>query len=424
MYNKTNLSNGIRVITENIPYVKSASIGLWIESGSRYENEINNGTSHFIEHMLFKGTYKRSARDIADQIDSVGGQMNAFTSKECTCFYIKILDNHIDLAIDILQDMLFNSKFNKDEIEKEKNVVIEEINMYEDDPEELVHDLLSKTVFQNHPLSLPILGNKNSVKNLSRESILNYFYNHYRPENIVISVVGNIKENNILNTLEKAFGKWNVNDKKNYNKIIKPIINKNIISKSKDTEQAHLCLGLEGINQSSNQIYSLLVLNNIFGGSMSSRLFQKVREDLGIVYNIYSYPSTYKDTGMFTIYAGLNPKNIVELSKIVLNEIKDMKKNIFSENEIYKSKEQLKGNFILGLENTSSRMSSYGKSELLNGKIETSSEIISNIDSVNKNTIKSLMDNMFDINKINVAYVGNLEKNKRIRDDLQEIYNK
>lgn len=424
MYNKTKLSNGIRIVTENIPYVKSASIGLWIESGSRYENESNNGTSHFIEHMLFKGTNKRNARDIADQIDSVGGQMNAFTSKECTCFYIKILDNHINLAIDILQDMLFYSKFDEVEIEKEKNVVIEEINMYEDNPEELVHDLLSKTLFKKHPLSLPILGNKDSVNNLTRESILNYFYDYYRPENIVISIVGNIEENNILKKLEKTFGKWKSNNKRKYKKIITPIIDKNIISKSKNTEQGHLCLGLEGINNASKDIYSLLVLNNIFGGSMSSRLFQKVREDLGIAYSIYSYPSTYRDTGIFTIYAGLNPKHILDLSKIVLNEIKDMKKNIFSENEIYKSKEQLKGNFILGLENTSSRMSSYGQSELLNNTIETSEEIINSINKVNKNTIKNLIDNIFDIDKINIAYVGNLEKDNNIRTQLKEIYNK
>lgn len=421
MYNKTKLSNGIRIITENIPYVNSISIGLWVESGSRYENKDNNGVSHFIEHILFKGTKNRTARDIAEQIDSVGGQMNAFTSKECTCFYIKILDNHIDLAIDILQDMLFNSTFDENEIDKEKNVIIEEINMYEDAPEEIVHDLLSNTVFKKHPLSLPILGNKESINNLTKESMVDYFKKYYIPENIVISIVGNIDEENILKTLEKNFGVWKSNKKKLANKFVSPTIKRNIIYKDKDTEQLHLCLGLEGLKQSSKNIYSLLVLNNIFGGSMSSRLFQKVREDLGIAYSIYSYPSTYKDTGIFTIYAGLNPKHLIDLSKIIINEIKEIKANIFSEEEIFKSKEQLKGNFILGLENTSSRMSSYGKSELLNNKIETPNEIINSINKVNKNSIREVIDNIFNIDNINIAYVGRLN-NKNIESDLINIY--
>lgn len=423
MYNKTKLSNGIRIITENIPYVNSISIGLWVESGSRYENKDNNGVSHFIEHILFKGTKNRTARDIAEQIDSVGGQMNAFTSKECTCFYIKILDNHIDLAIDILQDMLFNSTFDENEIDKEKNVIIEEINMYEDAPEEIVHDLLSNTVFKKHPLSLPILGNKESINNLTKESMVDYFKKYYIPENIVISIVGNIDEENILKTLEKNFGVWKSNKKKLKNKLVSPTIKRNIIYKDKDTEQLHLCLGLEGLKQSSKNIYSLLVLNNIFGGSMSSRLFQKVREDLGIAYSIYSYPSTYKDTGIFTIYAGLNPKHLIDLSKIIINEIKEIKANIFSEEEIFKSKEQLKGNFILGLENTSSRMSSYGKSELLNSKIETPNEIINSINKVNKNSIREVIDNIFNTDNINIAYVGRLN-NKNIESDLINIYKK
>lgn len=424
MYNKFNLSNGIRVVSENIPYVESVSIGLWIESGSRYEGINNNGISHFIEHMLFKGTEKRSARDIADEIDSIGGQINAFTSKECTCFYIKILDNHIDLGIDLLQDMLFNSQFDEVEIEKEKNVIIEEINMYEDSPEELVHDLLAKNLFNSHPLSYPILGSKKSVRSLTRESILDYFYTHYNPENIVISVVGNIDERELTKSLERNFGKL----KKSKNKILKdismPFIKDNFVSQSKNTEQLHLCLGLEGINQGSGDLYSLLVLNNIFGGSMSSRLFQKIREDKGLAYSIYSYPSTYKDIGSFTIYAGLNPNHIVDLSEIILNEIDEIKKNSFTEKEIYKSKEQLKGNYILGLESTSSRMSSYGRSELLNGSIDTSKQIIDKINRIDKNSINRLIKKIFDYDKINIAYIGNLKNSDKIKKDLIRLYKK
>ncbi|MBS4539899.1 insulinase family protein [Clostridium sp. D2Q-11] len=422
MYNKLELSNGIRVITENIPYVKSVSIGLWIEAGSRYEDINNNGVSHFIEHMLFKGTNKRSARDIADAIDSVGGQMNAFTSKECTCFYIKILDNHIDLAIDVLQDMLFDSKFEEAEIEKEKSVIIEEINMYEDSPEELVHDLLSKTLFNSHPLSYPILGNKKSVNNLTKKGIKEYFNTYYRPDNLVISVVGNINEKQLLKSLERNFGKWsNVKDTIQAD-ISTPTIKGNFISRKKQTEQLHLCLGLQGINQGSDDLYSLLVLNNIFGGSMSSRLFQKVREDMGLAYSIYSYPSTYKDTGAFTIYAGLNPNHLINLSEIIATEIEEVKKNSFSDEEIYKSKEQLKGNYILGLESTSSRMSAYGQSELLNRDINTSKQIIDKINGVNKTSINELIKEIFDYNKMNIAYIGNLKDSDKTEKNLKNLY--
>lgn len=422
MYKKFNLSNGIRVITEDIPYVKSVSIGLWVEAGSRYENAYNNGVSHFIEHMLFKGTEKRSARKIADEIDSVGGQINAFTSKECTCFYIKILDNHINLAIDILQDMLFNSQFDKTEIEKEKSVVIEEINMYEDSPEELVHDLLSKTLFYRHPLSYPILGNKESVNNLTRKSILDYYNSNYTAENIVISIVGNINEEQLRYSLEKNFGSWKDSNNSVDKKMGKPSIKGNFISKRKQTEQLHLCLGLKGVEQTSDTLYSLLVLNNIFGGSMSSRLFQKVREDKGLAYSIYSYPSTYKDTGAFSIYAGLNPKHLKNLSEIILKEINLIKKNGFTEEEIFKSKEQLKGNYILGLESTSSRMSSYGKSELLNGSINTPNEIINKINNVNKQSINNLVNEVFDFNKINIACIGNIENTSKVKKDLLDLY--
>nr|WP_207750699.1 pitrilysin family protein [Anaeromonas gelatinilytica] len=416
------MSNGIRVVSENIPYVRSVSIGLWVEAGSRYEGLNNNGISHFIEHMLFKGTKKRSAKDIADEIDSVGGQINAFTSKECTCYYIKILDSYIDLGIDILQDMLFNSEFDNKEIEKEKSVIIEEINMYEDSPEELVHDLISKILFNNHPLSYPILGSKKSIRNLTREDILEYFHNHYNPENIVISVVGNINEKNLLESLERNFGSLKMTRNKISRNINMPFIEDSLVGRSKKTEQLHLCLGLEGVNQSSKNLYSLLVLNNIFGGSMSSRLFQKIREDRGLAYSIYSYPSTYKDTGTFTIYAGLNPNNILDLSEIILNEIDNIKKNSFTSEEIYKSKEQLKGNYILGLESTSSRMSFYGKSELLNRKVDTSKEIINKINKVNKKSIDKLINEIFDYDKMNIAYIGNLKDSNKTKKDLYELF--
>ncbi|RKD34486.1 M16 family metallopeptidase [Thermohalobacter berrensis] len=420
MYNKHILSNGLRVVTEYIPYVKSVSIGIWVESGSRKENETNNGISHFIEHMLFKGTKTRNAREIAESIDSVGGQLNAFTTKECTCFYAKVLDNHLPIAIDILADMLFNSKFSEEDIEKEKNVVIEEINMYEDSPEDLVHDLLSQTIYDGHSLALPILGKAEVLKELTQKDIIKYFQKHYTPHNTVISIAGNFNEDKIMQLIEKYFSKWN-SEKPVENTLKPPILYQRLINKRKITEQLHLCIGMEGIAQDRDELYSLLILNNVFGGSMSSRLFQKIREEKGLVYSIYSYPSSYKDTGIFTIYAGLNPNQITNVSRLIINEIKDIKVNKLRKEEIKKAKEQLKGNFILGLESTSSRMSSIGKSELLLGKIHSPKEIINRIDSITYDDINNIIQKVFDFKKLNLAFVGNIENEESVKKRLKNI---
>lgn len=404
MYNKVTLDNGLRIVTEHIPYVKSVSIGIWIEAGSRKENEQNNGVSHFIEHMLFKGTKNRSAKDIAETIDNIGGQINAFTSKECTCYYARVLDNHIDVAIDVLSDMLFNSLFDEEDILKEKSVIFEEIKMYEDSPEDLVHDLLSQTIFDGNPLSLPILGSEETLDKIARTNIIDYYEQFYTPANTVISIAGNFDFNVTLELIKKYFSKWKPKQKivEKYNK---PILHHNISSKKKDIEQLHFCIGTEGVPQGQNDLYALLILNNIFGGSMSSRLFQDIREDRGLVYSIYSYPSSYKDIGIFTIYAALNPNYFMDVIGIIMENINKIKKEYLSEDEIYKSKEQLKGNYILGLESTSSRMTSMGKSELLLGKTISPQEIASKIDSIELRDIINVVNKIFDNSKYNIAYV-------------------
>ncbi|WP_425447489.1 M16 family metallopeptidase [Dethiothermospora halolimnae] len=420
MYNKFILDNGLRVVSEYIPHVKSVSIGIWIETGSRQENIGNSGVSHFIEHMLFKGTDNRTAKKIAESIDNIGGQLNAFTSKECTCFYAKVLDNHLPIAVDVLADMLFNSRFSQEDIEKEKSVVIEEINMYDDSPEDQVHDLLSKTIFDSHPLALPILGDLKSVKGLTKEKILNYFTEKYIPENIVISMVGNFDVEESRKLLNDYFGHWQGN-KKNQELESPPVLTQNLKFKDKETEQLHLCLGLEGISQGDEDLYSLLVLNNVFGGSMSSSLFQKVREDRGLVYSIFSYPSSYKDTGIFTIYAGLNPNQLLNVTELIIDDIHQIKNNYLTDDQLTKSKEQLKGNYILGLESTSSRMTSLGKSELLYGKIHSPKEIIDKIDKVNLADIKRVTNKVFDLDKLNVAYVGKVKDEKQTNKKLNNI---
>lgn len=420
MYKRYTLDNGLRVVMEHIPYVKSISIGIWVDAGSKHETPTNNGISHFIEHMLFKGTEKRSAKDIAEVIDGVGGQINAFTSKECTCYYTKVLDTHYNLALDLLSDMLFNSKFDPVEIEKERSVILEEINMYDDSPEDLVHDILSQTLFKNNSLGMPILGTKESLNNIDREMILEYMKGYYVANNAVLSIVGNFDEDRILETINDKFCNWHTNVK--LSKFEDPIdYNFELVCKSKEIEQAHLCIGFKGFELNSENQYPLLVLNNILGGSMSSRLFQRIREDKGLAYSIYSYPSIYKNGGSLVIYAGTNPSQIKQVIEIIHDEIRDIMKNSLSEDEINKSKEQLKGNYILGLESTSSRMTSIGKSELLLNRIYSPKEILEKIDSVTSSDIKNIIENIFNLEESTITVVGKDNTIKTIKNMFEYI---
>ncbi|AUG57931.1 M16 family metallopeptidase [Acetivibrio saccincola] len=403
------LKNGVRVVYEEIPYVRSVSTGLWVGAGSRGENTTNNGISHFIEHMLFKGTKKRTAKEIAETIDNIGGQLNAFTSKECTCYYTKTLDTYLDTSLDLLSDMFFNSKFDEKDIEIEKNVILEEIGMYEDTPEELVHDILSEAVWQDDPLGMPILGTSKSLGNINREQIKKYMEENYFPENTVIAIAGNIDGDKAVESIRERFENWgNSNCCKNKS-IAPPKFKNNKVYREKETEQIHMCLGFRGVEQGSDELYSLLAVNNIFGGGMSSRLFQKIREEKGLVYSIYSYPSSYKNAGLFTIYAGMNAEHLNEVLKLIINEINILVKKGISKKDMAKSKEQLKGNYILGLESTSSRMNSIGKSEILLGKILTSREVLDKIDRIDFEKVDAVIKKVFDLNNMAISVVGNIK---------------
>jgi predicted Zn-dependent peptidase len=421
MYKKYTLDNGIRVVMEDISYVNSVSIGVWVDNGSIKEDKHINGISHFIEHMLFKGTSNRTAKQIAETIDNIGGQINAFTSKEYTCFYAKVIDSHLPIAIDVLADMINNSLFSEEDIEKEKSVVIEEINMYEDSPEDMVYDLLAETMFENTSLSLPILGTVDTLNNITREKLIDYFDNNYTVENLVISIAGNIKVDETIELLEKKFGILKHTSDKNNNIADSIKFTQKIRGKYKKTEQLNFCIGMEGIPCGNDDIYPLLVLNNIFGGSMSSRLFQKIREEKGLVYSVYSHPSSYKNTGTFTIYAGLSPKQIYNVVNIIKNDIEELKLNLITIDELEKSREQLKGNYILGLESTSSRMAEIGKSELTLGEIYSPKEILEKIDKVTLEDVKETIDKIFNYNKFNIAYVGNITNKEAMENRLKNI---
>ncbi len=405
MLQKTVLKNGLRIVSEKIPHVRSVSIGIWVGSGSRNESAENNGISHLIEHMMFKGTKKRSAKDIAECIDNIGGQLNAFTGKECTCYYAKTLDSHIDIAMDVLADMFFNSRFSKRDLNIERKVIVEEIGMYEDSPEDLVQDMLSETVWRGNSLGYPILGTKESLESIDREKIREYMDANYIPGNTVISVAGSFDEKKLLELAEKYFGSWEPS-----NNQITPYREAQFITdcvfREKDTEQTHICMGFKGVENGNDQMYTLLAINNILGGGMSSRLFQKIREKLGLVYSIYSYPSSYSNAGLFTIYAGMSPEQVQKVYDLIRSEIENLIKKGITRRELEKSKEQLKGNFILGLESTSSRMNSIGKSEVLLGRIQTPEEVIEKIDAITMDNVEEVIKTVFNLERMSIAIIG------------------
>jgi len=407
MFKKYKLENGLRVVYEKIPYVRSVSVGIWAGTGSRYETVENNGISHFIEHMMFKGTTKRNAKEIAESIDNIGGQINAFTGKECTCYYTKTLDENIDIAMDVLADMFFNSKFDERDIDLERRVILEEIKMYEDSPEELVHDMLSETVWDKDTLGYPILGTEKSLNRIDRTGMRDYVKRNYTPSNCVISVSGNFNEDALRDLIEKYFGYWN-SDFDGRREFDRAEFVNNVSIREKDTEQVHICMGFNGIEQGNENLYTLLAVNNIFGGGMSSRLFQKIREEKGLVYSIYSYPSAYKNAGLFTIYAGMNPENLEQVVDMILEEINELKRNYISKEELEKSKNQLKGSHILSLESTSSRMNSIGKSEILLGYVYTPEEILKKIDNIDMDRVVKVVDSIFNADFFGFTAVGNI----------------
>ncbi|TFE03451.1 pitrilysin family protein [Jeotgalibacillus sp. R-1-5s-1] len=385
MITRHTCKNGLRVVFEQIPTVRSAAVGVWIGTGSRHENEHNNGVSHFLEHMLFKGTKERSARKIAEEFDRIGGHVNAFTSKEYTCYYAKVLDNHAEHALEVLGDMFFNSVFDPAELEKEKNVVLEEIKMYEDTPDDIVHDLLGEAVYGNHPLGYPILGTEQTIRSFSQDSLKQYVYEMYRPEDVVISVAGNV-DPSFIQKVEALFGDYQSKGQ-NRTEPAKPSFHYEQLSKKKETEQAHLCFGFEGLPIGHEDTYSLIIMNNVLGGSMSSRLFQDVREDKGLAYSVFSYHSAHKDNGLLTVYAGTGADQLDELFSTVKTTLDSFKKNGMTEQELSFSKEQLKGNLMLGLESTNARMSRNGKNELMLGRHRSMDELITRIDEVTLDSV-------------------------------------
>lgn len=405
MIQRYTCENGLRIVTEKIPSVRSVALGIWVGTGSKYEQEQNNGISHFLEHMFFKGTATRSAKEIAESFDEIGGNVNAFTSKEYTCYYARVLDQHAPLALDVLTDMFFHSVFDREEIEKEKNVVIEEISMYEDTPDDLVHDLIARASFADHPLGYSILGTEDVLRSLTRDDLLAYIESRYLPENTVVTVAGNF-DDSLVEDIRQKFSRFH--RPSHAVSVQHPVFEAKALAQHKATEQAHLCISLPGYAVGHDEVYSLILLNNILGGSMSSRLFQEIREERGLAYSVYSYHSSYRETGTFTIYTGTAPEHVGQVFDIVTHILHDIRENGVTAKELNKAKEQLKGSLMLSLESTNSRMSRLGKNELLLGRHLTLDEIIAKIDRVSHESILRVSRELFQ-SRLALAMVSPLD---------------
>jgi len=384
--------NGLRIVLENIPSVRSVTIGIWVKTGSRNETEDLNGVSHFLEHMFFKGTKTRSPQDIAEAFDAIGGQVNAFTSKEYTCFYAKVMDTHKEKALEILADMFFNSSFDEEEMAREKKVVLEEIRMYEDTPDDIVHDILARASFGDHPLGYPILGTEKQLQSFTPDTLRHYINQRYTPDNVVVSVAGNVDES-FIRTVENYFSGFQSGG--GAKEVEQPEFLGNQIERQKDTEQAHLCLGYNGLPVDDENMYSLIILNNVLGGSMSSRLFQEVREKQGLAYAVFSYHASFIDNGLLTIYAGTGKEQLPQLKDTINRTIDNLIANGLTDKELKNSKEQLKGNLMLSLESTSSRMSRNGRNELLLNKHRSLDDMIAEIDAVTHENMQQVIDSTF-----------------------------
>lgn len=410
MYKKTVLSNGTRIVSEELPGVRSIALGLWVGTGSRYEELDEAGISHLIEHLLFKGTKKRTAREVAEAIESVGGQLNAFTSKEYTCFYVRVLDEHLPLAVDVLSDMFFYPLFTPEDIEREKKVVQEEIRMYEDSPDEIIHDLFSQTIWEGHPLSRPVVGSLKSIRSLSKQKILDYYQKHYNPSNLVLALTGNVKHDEALQLLEPIFS--GAPDKIVEQEVNSPEARTVFKNFYKPLEQVQLCLGTPGLAQNDERIYALKILNNILGGGASSRLFQRIREEYALVYSIYSYYTVFRDTGLITIYAGTNPANFRKVWELIWQELRKIIQHGVSSDELKRAKEQIKGSLLLALESVTYRMHRLGKTEIMYDRFIKPQEILRKVFLVTQDDVQALAQELLEPSRFTVTVLGDLEINQ------------
>jgi predicted Zn-dependent peptidase len=356
------LDTGLRLITETMPQVRSVTIGVWLMRGSRHESEDQGGIAHFVEHMLFKGTATRTAEDIAQAIDSIGGQLDAFTAKEYASYYIKVLDEHLPLAVELLSDIVMRPAFVEEEVGREKKVILEEIKMVEDTPDDLVHELFTQHFWDSHPLGRPILGSKASVEAFTGRSLRDYFHGAYAAPNMIVSAAGNLHHAGVRELVANAFAALPTAGDPFSQEA--PIVKPTVVTRTKELEQSHICLGTNSYPQSHDDRYVSYILNSLLGGSMSSRLFQNVREKRGLAYSVFSGLSAYRDAGNITIYAGCAADNVEQVIDLCVEELRGLKRAPVPETELKRAKDHLKGSLMLSLENTASRMSHLARQEI------------------------------------------------------------
>ncbi len=411
------LPNGLTVLTEEMPHIRSVSIGIWIKTGSRHENAEWNGISHFVEHMVFKGTKTRNAEQIAREVDSVGGNMDAFTAKECICFDVKVLDEHLPTAIDILSDLVLNPVFASEEIKRERGVIIEEIKMDEDNPDYLVHEIFTQNFWKDHPLGKPILGTKETVKKFEQETLREYYRRFFIPNNMIISVAGNVKHERFVELVTQKFGTLTAGP--NGFKQDPPKVQARINMRNKKAlEQVQLCIGVPSLPIGHEDRFASYILNTLLGGGMSSRLFQSVREKQGLAYAIYSELNPYRDTGCMAIYAGTSRDNAPKVVQSVVTEFRKLKNQAVSDEEIRRAKDQLKGSLMLSLESSTARMSNLARQELYFDRFYSMDEIIGRVEAVTKENLTHLAEQYFQSEQIAVTVLGNLNGLKISRDSL------
>jgi predicted Zn-dependent peptidase len=398
------LDNGIRLVTESMGHVRSVSLGVWLTRGSRHETDQDSGIAHFVEHMLFKGTATRSAEDIAQAVDSIGGQLDAFTAKEYASYYVKVLDQHLPLAVDILSDIVLRPAFNDVDIEREKKVILEEIKMVEDTPDDLVHELFTQAFWEGHPLGRPILGTKESVEGLTQTRLRDHFRGAYAADNVIISAAGNLEHGALRAALEQAFGEMPSAGRKET--WTPPAVIPKVVIRSKELEQSHICLGASSYPQNHDDRYASYVLNTMLGGSMSSRLFQNIREKRGLAYSVFSGINAYRDAGSLTVYAGCANEAVGEVIDLIVEEMKVIKQTPVADSELRRAQDHLKGSVMLSLENTASRMSHLARQEIYFDRQFSLDETLEGIEQVTAVDIQRVAHELFSNGSLAATVLG------------------
>ena len=411
------LPNGLIVLTEEMQHIRSVSIGIWIKTGSRDEDLQWNGISHFIEHMVFKGTKHRSAEEIARQVDSIGGNMDAFTAKECVCFNVKVLDDHLPIAMDVLSDLVLNPVFDGADITRERGVILEEIKMDEDSPDYLVHEIFTQNFWKDHPLGKPILGTKETVKKFEQPVVLDFYGQRFAPGNLIICAAGNLKHAQFVELVNKHFAQ--MPPKKNGFHSPQPKIVPRIIMRNKKAlEQVQICVGVPSHPIAHGKRYASYILNTLLGGGMSSRLFQNIRERQGLAYAIYSDLNPYRDTGCLSVYAGTSRESAGKVVQSIVSEFRKLKTETVPPEELRRAKDQLKGSLMLSLESSTARMSNLARQEMYFDRFYTLDELIEKIEGVTAEELKELAEQFFHTDSIAVTVLGNLNGLKLTRDQL------